>query len=228
MRGYLRIVLASAVLLIVTSCGAWAINVDIFDSLGQPPDTPVGFPNQAALQVYNLQEGCQGFLVGNDLSALNSVTLTLDEGISGGSGALTVALYDSTGTDGFGVAPTAPGSLVTTLVGNSDPYAAGNYTYTPSSLTVLQPNTTYYVVLSTPNYPANYPWLYTTDAAPNVGSGWWGFVYDGSGWYMGNSAGGGAYNPQLMDVNVETPEPGTLALLLMGLPLGLLWRKRKA
>jgi hypothetical protein len=43
---------------------------------------------------------------------------------------------------------------------------------------------------------------------------------------MGFDTGMGAFNPQ--EMRVDVPEPGTMALLLMGLPAGLLWRKRKA
>jgi hypothetical protein len=222
------------VLLLFASHGAWAIT--IFDSLGQPTPTPDPIPvpggtaNAASLQVYNTQEGCQEFVTDNSTYFLKKVTIALDDGVSGGLGAFNLGIWDSSGTDFLGTGHGAPGVLLTTLVGSSDPFAGGDYAFTPTGLFTLQPDTSYFVVASTPAFPANYPWLFTTDNSPAIGSGWWGFDnYDGNGWYMGNVAGQGAFNPQLMDVDADrVPEPGTMALLLTGLPIGLLWRKRRA
>ncbi len=213
------VLLVSSVLFLIAVQGASA-DV-IFDTLG----LPIG---GGPYPVNSTQSKCQGFDVGAGSYWLNNVVLGMDNGTSGVELTdFSVTLWDASGTDANGSGHSAPGNLLATLAGATDPYVAGNYTYTPTSAFLLDPNTTYYVVASTSNETANYLWNYTADN-PTVGSGWWGYsvVEPADPWTMYS------YNLNLMQVNADpagtVPEPGTMALLLMGLPVGLLWRKRKA
>lgn len=197
----------------------------IFDTLGQPLYASDGV-GQSGL---NYPALAQGFGISSDRDYfLQNVVIGLNEvagsGVSGGASAdFTVSVYDNHGTDQNTGLLGAPGNLLTTLAGNSDPYAAGQYTYVPSGPFVLQAHKIYYIVSSSTSALGEYYWDLSSGTAPEA-TDHSGALYPGQGWYLS-----GPSDPQLMQVNADpVPEPGTMALLLMGLPMaGLLWRRRK-
>eukprot|EP01031_Cornospumella_fuschlensis_P007416 gene7416-9187_t len=80
---------------------------------------------------------------------ITTVTLRMAPGFTAGGG-FSVAIYSGA---------SAPSQLVTNgrLVGESNPMAAGNYTYTASGLT-LDPDTPYWIVASVTSGAGSYRW----------------------------------------------------------------------
>ena len=104
-----------------------------------------------------LQAGAQAFTTGSNAGGytLTSISGSFSQGI-GNPGDIAVKLHAASGTN--------PGTEQATLNG-SNPTATGQYTYTCSSGCALAADTTYFVVMNTPNVPATgsnrYLWLIT-------------------------------------------------------------------
>lgn len=161
-----------------------------------------------------------GFASGQALSTpatgpgwtLDSLTFTLRETATGGS--MTVALYSDASGD--------PGSLLATLTGASPSGGTfTDYTYIPTSSFTLNPNSTYFVVLSATS-PSDYEWL-ETNTAESGDPGW--TIADISRRDVGGTPFNGS--PLRMEVNATAvPEPSGVLLSLAGLGSLVIRRRR--
>jgi hypothetical protein len=148
---------------------------------------------------------------------LDSIQLLMDAP-SGTPGAFSVSIYDG---------PRIPEFLVGNLVG-SNPSTAGIYTYNASGIT-LHGGNDYFIVVTgaTPQADGAYNWSFT-DTTPPAGA-WSSFYY-----YVTSSDGQNWSTAQTQDIfqlaifATPTPEPGTLALVGLGLGCLALLRRKQA
>jgi len=151
--------------------------------------------------------------------SLSSVTVLLNA-VPNSSTPLVLSIYSAnTGL---------PGTLLETLSG-SNPTTGGQFVFASSGLT-LGPDTTYFLVGSTPGYGI-YHWGYTSDTSELItgGSGWtlgndmWTSGNSGTGW---NSSYG---TPFMFSVTAASavPEPGAYATLAGLAVLALLAFRRR-
>jgi MYXO-CTERM domain-containing protein len=151
--------------------------------------------------------------------SLSSVTVLLNAVLNSSTPLILSVYSDNTGL---------PGTLLETLSG-SNPTTGGQFTFTSSGLT-LSPDTTYFLVGSTPGYGV-YHWNYTTDTSELItgGSGWtlgndmWTSNNSGTSW--NNSSGA----PFMFSVTATSavPEPGAYATLAGLAALALLAFRRR-
>lgn len=176
----------------------------VFDTLAQPAGGTelVGVMNPAV---------CQGFVMGSGDVGMLLQGVTLDMADSMGDGIFLVSIYDSAGEE--------PGSLLMSLLGDTGPSTAGHRTYTPPAPFGLQPGAGYFVVASTTGSTVDYEWTFTSDDAPDIGAGSWGYL-DAGAWVMYGT------QPMSMQVNAELPEPGSALLMGCGLA-AIAWRRRR-
>ena len=145
------------------------------------------------------------FTTDSSIYSLSSVTVLLND-VPSTSTPLALSIYsDNTGL---------PGTLLETLSGSS-PTTGGQFSFTSSGLT-LNPDTTYFLVGSTPGNGI-YHWAYTSDTSELItgGSGWtlandrWTSSNSGTSWnnYSGT--------PLMFSVTAASavPEPGAYAAL---------------
>jgi hypothetical protein len=213
---FLRSPHTSSVLLAMILCvalgvpGASRADVIIFDNLNTPsPD--------AMLDVSFTQWDAQSFTVGPSNIQLSLAELNLAAAQSSG-GNFFLRLYNNSGTN-------LPGSALETLVGNSNPAAAGIYSYTGSTL--LSANTKYWIVAGvSTGGGGNYQWRFELPANVEVGQSIGSIVSftQGQSWLVLNDG------PPLLTFNMRVsgvPEPSGFVLTTVGLAIGLGLRKRK-
>ena len=174
----------------------------IFDTLGTTPDV------QAQLKTDSYY--ADSFVVGAHNYQLTSVVLGLHETTHTG-GNLFVQLWDATGTGN------RPGSLVTTLSGEANPAATGDYTYTGSAS--LAANTAYFVVVGVSSGSAQYFWDAAFTSNPNS-LGYTLSTDGGSTWAALSSVGTG--NMQINADLSPVPEPTEWAAISVAM-LGVVY-----
>ncbi len=141
---------------------------------------------------------------------LNSVSLRMGAGSGVPAGFVVTLHSDSSGL---------PGTLISALTGNSNPFADGDYAYTAASVS-LSPTTTYFVVadaddVSTPTNSNNFRWRVTDSGSDASVDGW--SIADGHAQSFNNGGGWssttGALFMSIDATPVSVPEPTSLALL---------------
>lgn len=174
--------------------------------LAQGMFTPIGNLNQTFgedIAVWSGLSQAASFKTGDTAASLFSVSVAMDSRHQFSAGNFNLALYSDAGG--------APGSSLATLSGNAIPFTAGIYTYTNDTPLVLSPNTTYWVVASSPtSSTAAYQWVLTFSSSLDSGSFWTmgaGDYNQGSGWQPIGSG----YFPQF-SVTVTNPQPPALSI----------------
>ncbi len=185
-------------------------DVIIFDNLNTP--SPDSF-----LDVKFTQWDAQSFIVGNTALPLSLAELNMHATDTGG-GNFFLRLYDNTGAN-------LPGSVLETLAGTADPFNAGIYSYTGSTL--LTANATYWIVAGVSAGSANYKWNFELPSMVEEGS------TVGSTFSFNQGATWVTPASPLLTFNMRVsgvPEPSTLVLIANGVAiLALLrWRNRRA
>ena len=108
------------------------------------------------------------FLTDNTPGLLSTISVKLfgDSHPFGGLGACNISLYSDSGGQ--------PGGSLATLSGNNYPTNVGSYTFTNTSPLALLPNTTYWVVASSPDSVSNavYSFGLAANNATDAGSFW--------------------------------------------------------
>ena len=170
---------------------------------------------QAASQVGSDSWNAVDFRTGTNSSgySLNSIQVLMGNS-SGNPSGIIVSLYNLTGN--------VPGTPISILTG-SEPTAAGNYSYTASSIS-LQPVTRYFVVMTsvTPVSTGAYNWI-AGDGGGSATEGWIAGISfrsssDGINWNA-------TRHPFLFAVNATAiPEPATTSLIIIGLAVCGLYR----
>lgn len=186
----------------------------------------------SALAVRGIGSGGGPNMIGGEfVTGTASLGYTLDS--------IAVLMSDDNGTPGggFGVSVYTdnsgqPGTIVAMLAGNSDPAMAGTYTYTASG-TTLFPLTSYWVVetsLSANSDPNTFYLWSTTQSTSFASSEGWSIV---TGANEGSGDGGATWQqqasgetPMFSVAATAVPEPGEIALLVLGGAMGALWRFR--
>ncbi len=174
-------------------------------------------PNPTKITTIRIDPGyvAQSFTVGATSYNLSSVVLSLGaKELHGGGSTFFVELLDATG------AGHTPGAVLKTLTGNTDPTSAGQYTFTPSTTTVLAANTSYYIAAGTASGADIYRWDIADVAS---GTNPYGVAqHGGSGWSLiGNLTSFGL----AMQVNGSlspVPEPSEWAAVSVAM-LGLVY-----
>jgi hypothetical protein len=179
----------------------------VFDSLG----------GGVADQVFINQIFAQSFVMPNSGDLL-SVVLNM-AARDGSGGAFSVSLYGNAVGD-------IPGTSFASLTGNTDPSAAGLYTYVPSGTVSLAQGSTYWVVgtSTADGFSGWYNWMHG-NGNPSVGTeiGW--AYNDSNGWLnMGTGS------PMEMQVNA-VPEAAVMltnGAVLLAVGLGWWYYRRRA
>jgi PEP-CTERM motif len=171
-----------------------------------------------------------GFLTGNNAGgySLNSIQLGLTDA-SGNPSGFIVMLYSAAGHGNV-----SPGDSLGALNGSADPAIGGIYSYAPTVLVSLLPNTPYFIVLTDETSVANgaYEWSYAGAFSYNPSGGWQAPVggiavdnyesSDGLNWtYLGGP-------PQFAINATPTPEPGVIGLFALGGLLVAFRRRNKS
>ncbi len=194
-----------SLLVIVTTAFA---DSTITSNISQPTD---GFSNN----VGPTQWVAMGFTTDNTEYLLTSVELLMNTTTSNGSGGFTLAIHDNNGGE--------PGTLIETLVGDTDPVTTGIYTYTSSGVS-LDANTKYHIVASVIS-GRSFRWSRTTtdgETGPGSIDNNINLSFDqGASWF------GGFPSETRFEVRGNAiPEPSTYLLSLLCLALFYI-KKRK-
>ena len=202
---------------------AWAQSV-IFDNLsanvsgdqtvGTQPGMPPFFPSRTYL-------AAQSFLTGSQNWTLASVTLPIAGQASLSHGGFTVHLYD-TGMNG------APGTLLATLAGNSNPSVDDLFTYTGT--VDLAPNATYWVEAEVASgFDSRYYWP-SSQNTPTVGSAVamsWDISTDNGETWADTTGSWANLLMQVIATPTVVPEPSALAFIGLGSAALLIFRRRE-
>ena len=175
---------------------------------------------------YNSWNG-DSFVTDSQSWRLNSVTLDMAAGTSStGSGYFFIAIYSDAGTE--------PGTVLETLTGSTNPYNAGQYTYTAAgSGLLLNPNTRYWIVqglsTSVSSGAGSYKTRYTGNAATTgnwsiPASGYQAYLTPGNPWDVTD------FDYRKLEISATVnavPEPSTWALGLIGAGLTAVIARRR-
>lgn len=168
--------------------------------------TPIGNINQAFgedIAVWSGLSQAASFKTGDTTASLVSVSVSMDPRHQFSPGDFNLALYNDAGG--------SPGSSLTTLSGNNNPFSEAIYTYTNQTPLVLSANTTYWVVASSATIDtAAFQWILTFSSNVDSGSFWTMGAADldqGRGW----EPIGAGYFPEF-SITVTDPQPPALSV----------------
>ncbi len=187
-------------------------------TLSNLDQTDDGWIIPVGLSFYGSSLG-QAFTVSGDWR-LASVTLGLVGSNTSGTepaGEFSISIYS-------GAISGLPSVKLATLVGNSNPYAAGLYTYTATDGVLLTSGVQYWIVTSVPNYGEDFGYDFRAAEGFNTALPGWSVSETGSLLFSSDGfATGDSYDSAYFGGNIAfaidaeaVPEPSTVVVLALG------------